>query len=142
MALRRLVVLLLVSNRLITNVAEQLLAVLAGDRVILPFLLVDRAALWTRDTQLDVDVGVVIETQMLLNQVLGDARGLQGSFLRDALWVLFEVFLAFGFFATRPADPREADGALDVGAAGRVFRDRYAALEVGTRFCAVLDEQH
>jgi len=54
-----------VRNRLVANVAELVVARLADNSVVAPALLIDLLAVGARRAVLDVDVGVVVEPQML-----------------------------------------------------------------------------
>jgi len=130
-----------VRNRLVANVAELVVARLADNSVVAPALLIDLFAVGARRAVLDVDVGVVVEPQMLGDELLRQRRRQQSALFLQTLRVLFEVLLTLGIGAARPAHPREAHWTLQMRAAGPVLRNRGLALDVGTRLRAVLNEQ-
>lgn len=108
-------------HSLIADEAEQLGALLAREKIAFPLLHVDVFAARAASTVLDIDVGTLTQSHMLLNQVVGQRRRQKRALFSQMLRVLLEVHLSFSFTATRPADPREATGALDMSAAALIF---------------------
>lgn len=108
-------------HSLIADEAEQLGAPLARKKIAFPLLHVDFFAARAARTELNIDIGTLTQSHMLLNQVVGQRRRQKRAFFSQMLRVLLEVHLSFSFTSTRPADPREAAGALDMSAAALIF---------------------
>ena len=141
LALRLPVVVLLARNSLVADVAVRILTLSADKHVECALLGVYVEALGAESAVLDVDAGVLRETQVLLDHFISDGEGKNCALVRVALRALLEVLLALSRSATVPAHPGEAAGTLNVSAASGLLRDGRMALWVGTGFGAVLDKE-
>jgi len=141
LALRLPVVVLLARNSLAADVAIGLLTLSADKHVECAPLWVDVQALGTESAVLDVDAGILRQTQVLLDHLISDGEGKNCALVRVALRALFEVLLALSRSATVPAHPGKAARTLNVSAASGLLRDGRMALWVGAGLGAVLDKQ-
>ena len=141
LALRLPVVVLLARNSLVADVAVGLLTLSTDKHVECAPLGVDVHALGAESAVLDVDAGVLRETQVLLDHLISDGEGKNCALVRVALRALLEVLLALSRGATVPAHPGEAARTLNVSAASGLLRDGRMALWVGAGFGAVLDKE-
>lgn len=124
--------------RLVADVAERGLALLAGQQVLAALLPVEGAARGALAARLDVDVGVLAHAQEPLDELERDVDGLQVARVGPVVGVRLEVLLALGLLHADPAEPLEALGALDLGAAAADEGDGHAALVVGAGLGALL----
>lgn len=103
--------------RLVADVAEDLPALCALQRVYLGLLLVDLVTMRTLCTEFEVDV-VRVRTDVFIFQLLSDLLGHKRAGELLALRALFEVFLALGDAAAHPAELSVALDALAMGTLG------------------------
>lgn len=131
----------LVLNLLVANVAERLAALVAGEQVIALELAIDCPAtlFGAEHAELNVDVGVLMIAEELLNHLHRDLNWQERLLLVEALRILLEVLLPLGRIVAGPAKPRVAQRTLHMRAATLVFGDAHITLGVWTELRALFE---
>lgn len=132
------------TNRFIAYVAEHFLTIWfsANKQIALASLWIDWIAFWTFGTKLNVNVGILLEAQMLLNQFKSYCWWQNCFFFFETFWILFIVHLSFGRFATRPTHPTKALSTLYMSTTAFIFWNWDATSLIRAGFGTVFEENH
>ena len=101
---------------LVADIAEENSTFFACQQVLTTFLPIETAAFRALAAESDINVGVILATDVFLNQLQRNFDWLLVTFVTPMTRVFLEVLLTLGSLYTNPAEPCITLCALDLGA--------------------------